>query len=227
MSKRKYMVSAALILLVILSACTSLSLPFASTSANPTSAANTTQSVIASKLGPGILSLEGTSQAITAEQASNLLFLWKGVKCLAANQNSSKIELAALYTQIEQSLTADQVQAISQLGLTQTELSALQAKFGAQLAQGGAPTGATTKSSSSSSSQSSGGFDGGPGGGPMGGGPGGSDMAILSGNASQISSTTATQTTPKTTPATPAKAAVDFNAIFADAIISLLQQRAG
>jgi hypothetical protein len=226
--KKKVFISAVFILMAALSACSSISLPLSTASATP--AASSTQSAITTTLGAGILKLEGSAQAITASQASNLLFLWKGVKVLTADQTSSKIELAALYTQIEDALTAEQKQAIEQLNFSQSDLMALQQTLGATQVKFNASSSSTsssTKSSSSSSSQAN--FGGGPGGGGPGGG---SDIQnVINGSSSSsgvpstTSSTTSATKSSSSTAKSAAKISVDYNALFADSVIALLQQR--
>ena len=55
----------------------------------------------ATKLALGTLKLEGTSQAVTAAQASELLTLWQGYKSLDNSDTSSQVELDALVKQIQ------------------------------------------------------------------------------------------------------------------------------
>lgn len=52
----------------------------------------------ATKLALGTLKLEGTSQAVTAAQAAELLTLWEGYKSLSNSNTSSQVELDALVT---------------------------------------------------------------------------------------------------------------------------------
>jgi hypothetical protein len=73
----------------------------------------------------GTLKLEGTPQAVTSEQAAQLLTLWKAVRSLAESDTTSDVEMEALTRQIEASMTADQRQAIEALELTQEDVMAL------------------------------------------------------------------------------------------------------
>ncbi len=65
------------------------------TSGSPSEAAPQTQATdltdvsIESKLGVGILELEGTDLAVTADQANELLLLWKAVKSLNSDDAAS------------------------------------------------------------------------------------------------------------------------------------------
>ena len=48
----------------------------------------------------GTLKLEDTDQAITADQASELLVLWKAMRVLSSSDTTSQAELDALFQQI-------------------------------------------------------------------------------------------------------------------------------
>ncbi|MFZ2096194.1 MAG: hypothetical protein WAV05_06095 [Anaerolineales bacterium] len=77
----------------------------------------------ATKLALGTLRLEGTSQAVTAEQASELLTLWEGYQSLSDSDTSSQVELDALMKQIEAAMTTDQIKAIEAMDLTDQSVS--------------------------------------------------------------------------------------------------------
>jgi hypothetical protein len=175
------------------------------------------------KLAVGTLKLENTPQAVTAEQAKELLLLWKAVKSLSASTTTASEETAALYQQIQDTMTAEQLQAIQSFSLTQEDISALMKQY--QLS--GRQTTTTTKTSGSSSSSSSQSAQaGGPGGEMMGGGMPGGGMggemgAIMGGgqpNSQSSSQSTKSSTTVKTT-------TVNTNLIFADAVIQILKER--
>lgn len=175
------------------------------------------------KLAVGTLKLEKTPQAVTAEQAKDLLLLWKAVKSLSASTTTAPEETTALYQQIQDTMTAEQLQAIQSLSLTQEDISALMKQY--QLS--GRQTTTTTKNTGSSSSQSAqAGGAGGPGGEMMGGGMPGGGMggemgAIMGGgqpNSQSSSQSTKSSTTLKTT-------TVNTNMIFADAVIQILKER--
>ncbi|MHC1783211.1 MAG: hypothetical protein AB9891_10745 [Anaerolineaceae bacterium] len=124
------------------------------------------------KLGIGTLKLEGTDLAVTSEQAKTLLPLWKALKSLSSDTNTTAEEINALNRQIEESMTADQIQAIQNLTWTSDEMSLLVQKFGSMQANA-QPASTET---ASNARQNNGGPGGGPGGGmggpPMGGGGG-------------------------------------------------------
>ena len=152
-------------------------------------AANVNQSATTSKtksfagqaeLIVGILKLEGTDQAVTTMQASELLPLWEVMKVLANSDTSAQVEIDAAVSQIKETLTPSQLQTIANMKLTEQDISVFEQ---------GLNTAVQSSSKSSSSSNSSGGF-----GGPDGGGPGGDELGGIVVGVSQ-SSTSSTLTT--------------------------------
>ncbi len=102
------------------------------------------------KLAVGVLELEGSDLAITPAQAKELLPLWKAVKSLSKDSNTTSDEMAALYVQIEGVLTASQVQAIEKLDLSTGDLTALVQKYEAQISVSSSSTTTTTSQSAQS-----------------------------------------------------------------------------
>jgi hypothetical protein len=185
----------------------------AQTAQNP-GAPNPANQPIEGKLAMGTLKLEGSAQAITAEQAKNLLPLWKAVKALTASSTASTDEMNALYTQIQEAMTADQVAAIKALTLAPADMQALMQQYNIQSPQGG-PSQSTTRTANSANQNGAPGAGGPPGGAPPdGGGPGGG----LPGGA---------QTTPHAgqTPRAQ-RAGGGMNTLFVDPLITLLDARA-
>ena len=212
MFKKSAIISIFLVLLVMLSACGSSA---ATVSSSAQSQQVTPSSLtLQNKLGLGILKLQGTSLAVTAGQANTLLPLWKAVKVLSTNNITSPAEMTALYQQIEDSLTSNQLQAIKNLSLTQAELNTLIQQQGSSTA---------TKSSSSSSSTSSSvqsqsggaGLDGGI---PFTGGS--SDISAIIGQTTSSTTTTKTSTVKSST-----SSASQLNVVFANSVITLLQKQ--
>ncbi len=109
---------------------------------------------VSSQLALGTLELEGTEEAVTADQAATLLPLWQALQ----GGVTVEAEVNAVLAQIERTMTTEQLQAIAAMQLTQKDIAAWAEEN--QLAMPG--------------------FDGGPGrgqgGGPGGGQGGGSDM---------------------------------------------------
>jgi len=138
-------------------------------------ASATSISTVQSKLAAGTLKLEGTNLAVTAEQAKELLPLWKAVKTLSGSDTISQEEIQALYDQIQETMSADQVQSISQMSLTQEDLTALMANLGIDMSASATGSGMTEEqraariATAQSKYSGSGGFPGGMSGGPPGG----------------------------------------------------------
>ncbi len=78
----------------------------------------------------GTMKLEGTSNAVTADQAAKLLPLWQATQSDAI-QNPTEIN--AVYKQIENTMTPAQMQAIAVLKLTRTELQSWAQSQGIQM----------------------------------------------------------------------------------------------
>lgn len=195
------------------------------------------------KLAAGTLKLEGSDQAVTAEQAKELLPLWKAVKTLSTSDTASQLEIEAVYQQIQDTLTADQLASIEALDLSGSNLQQLMSDLGiefgnpadtgltdsqratriaelrasGQFAQGGGPGGAP------------GGADGAPSGGfqrPSGGGGGfatGGNFPPDGAGAGAVPGTTGTQTAPRAG----GRGGFGMSQIFIDPLIKLLTTRAG
>jgi len=93
----------------------------------------------------GTFRLESTEQAVTAEQAKELLPLWKAYRSLSGSSSSSTVELQALVKQIQGTMAEEQVTAIAAMGLTAEDLNTVAQE------QGVDATASVQQSSSSSS----------------------------------------------------------------------------
>jgi hypothetical protein len=165
---------------------------------------------IDSVVGIGILKLEGTDQAIDADKAAELLPLFRALKSLSTNSNTAVDEITALNKQIKNSLTADQLTAITNLKLTISDVRTMMVANGLQT------SGPSSNSSSSSSSQGNREF-GGPGGGFF--------MGV--GNGTSGNSSSSVQATPNAAAAMniSRKTAGGYNLTFADVVIKLLESK--
>ena len=105
----------------------------------------------------GTLKLEGTAQAVTAEQAAELLPLWQTMQVLSDSDTAADQEKEALIAQIQETMTAEQMQAITAMNLTREDMASIMQEQG--MAMGSQS--ADTQSGNSSST----GRDFGPGGG--------------------------------------------------------------
>lgn len=82
------------------------------------------------QLALGTLKLEGTANAVTAEQAKALLPLWQAIVALSGTTTTAEAELTAVQNQIAAALQPAQLQAIGALQLTTTQLNAFYAEKG-------------------------------------------------------------------------------------------------
>ena len=87
-------------------------------------------------LALGILRLEETTAPVNAEQAPTLLMLWQGLVNLTNSGTSAEAEVTALLTQIESTLTPEQIQLINEMKLTQTDTQAWAQENGLTLGTG-------------------------------------------------------------------------------------------
>ena len=106
----------------------------------PTSPASTYLNVeysdaanIRSQLAYGTLKLADTSNAISPEQAKTLIPLWQAIIALSGDTTTATEELTAVQDQITAALTAEQLQAIAGMQITNTELSVFYAEYGVVL----------------------------------------------------------------------------------------------
>ena len=126
----------------------------------------------------GTLRLDETENAVTAEQAQELLPLWQTMQVLSESATAAQQEIDALAEQIQETMTAEQRQAITDMNLTREDMMSVLQEQG--LASGGVPAGGNQNGGGGFGP---GGFPGGvppqgefPGGGPGGGGGQGSGL---------------------------------------------------
>jgi len=112
-----------ILLLLALTACGASSATGGAGSTTPSDAAAPALST-AQTLLLGTLKLEGTGQAVTAEQAADLLPLWKVYDELLTRDNAAQAEFDALAGQIQGTMTSDQLKAITAMNLTQQDMAA-------------------------------------------------------------------------------------------------------
>jgi len=167
---KKITVTIFAILVLTLTACGSNTSNAQQFSQDQNSTATTAELPLASKLVIGSLKLEDTDNAITAEQATELLPLWQVYQQLSTSDTAAQEEITALMEQIQETMTADQMKAINAMNLTPQDMFTVMQEQGIQF-------GGNRQQDQSSNQQNSGGGFGPPGGGdfvrPEGGGPGG------------------------------------------------------
>ena len=181
---------------ILLTACTS---PLTGILPGATQASN---ELTDTQLAVGTLKLEGTEQDISAEQARELLVLWYVYSDLSQSDIAAQEEVDGLLTQVQENMTAEQIQAITDMEISQQDISSA--------AQGSAKT---TDSSSNTASADEGEMS--P---PDGGMTGGMDMpADMSGTGSTVSASQ--QAAPSADSSTEVPSAV------VDALIEFLEKK--
>ena len=85
------------------------------------------------QLAFGIMQLDGTPNAVMPEQAGRLVPLWQAVIALSGDTTTAEEELTAVQDQIVETLSAEQLQSIAAMQITNTELNAFYAEYGITL----------------------------------------------------------------------------------------------
>jgi hypothetical protein len=202
MNKKIFWITLALFTL-ILTACASTA---GTTGTAPSGEGTADELPVQTKLILGTINLEETDNAITAEQAKELIPMFYVLQDLNESDTAAQEEIDGLVNQIQETMTAEQVQAIDDMSLTRRDMFAI--------TQGGS----ARSSASGASSATSAGGGGGAGGPPeMGGMPGG----MPGGGA--VSSTGTTSASSDTS-AAPVMDTSAPSALF-DSVIELLQKK--
>jgi len=171
------------------------------------------------RLAVGTLKLEGTDQAVTSAQAAELVTLWQAYQSLSANDTTAQAELDALVTQIQGTLTSQQLQAIQSMQLTSQSVAE---EIQSLSANASVDSSSSAQTKSTSEQITSGNASGGPGDPGMGGMPGG-DASITMGDPSVG---TSVQSTPAaTSQAQSSSQAAQVNPILLKALINLLETK--
>jgi hypothetical protein len=93
-------------------------------------------SSLALQLALGTFKLEETELAITSERASELLPLWKAARSLGQSENVSEVEVNAVYNQIQEVLSAEQMGAIIAMQLSFEDMQSVGEEYGFELVRG-------------------------------------------------------------------------------------------
>ena len=80
----------------------------------------------------GTLQLQEGETAVTREQAAELIPLWKAVRTLSSSDTAAQAELEALMDQVQETMTAEQLEAIAARQLTQEDLFRVVQELGIQ-----------------------------------------------------------------------------------------------
>ena len=127
------------------------------------------------KLMLGTVKLDETDYAVEAEQASQLLPLWKALRSLSESDTTAQAEIDALVAQIEESMTPEQTDTLESMNLTMEDMASVMETLGIENGFGGRFGEMTPEMQATmEAARESGDFPaGGPGGEFPGGGPGG------------------------------------------------------
>jgi len=139
MIKKASFIFAAVFAIFVLAACSgSAAKANSSTTQSSNNPSNTSggSASLEDRLAPGILRLEGTNLAVTAQQAQQLLPLWQQVQTLTASGTAQASDYTAVYQQIESALTTDQVNAIQAMTFNQSDIQTLITTLGIQVTPG-------------------------------------------------------------------------------------------
>jgi hypothetical protein len=150
------------LLILILSACSS-----AANGRDPTLAsqngATTGELPAATQLILGTFKLDETENAVTTEQASELLPLWQTLQVLSESDTAAAQETEALITQIQETMTAAQMQAITDMNLSREDMMTVMQEQG--MAMGAGPTTSSNGTTQNGNSSNNSGNNFGAGGG--------------------------------------------------------------
>ena len=167
-----------LILTLTLTACGSRTSNFSARPSGTQSGAATGELSAALQVAIGTIKLDKTANEITKDQAAELLPLWETLQVLDSSDTAANQEKEALIQQIQETMTKDQMQAITSMNLTRQDMFSMLQTQGATLqgTQNGSTQSGTTRNTNPGGFVSGGGgFAGGPppdGGGFPSGGPG-------------------------------------------------------
>jgi len=222
---KKTIIPVLLVLVLLLSACSTVSNSKSSITGNSLSDST--------KLILGILKLEDTDQAVTKEQATKLLPRWQLYQQLSISGTAAQEEYDAVLSDIKTAMTSAQLSTIDEMNLTQQDVTAVVSKqnvsqMSTSSSQQSSASGtrsssnSSSKSSTSSSRSSSSGTAGGPPGGNIG------DMPIDMGGGPVTTSSSSSfnqSTTTKTSTTTTTKITDMTTTILLNALIKLLESK--
>ena len=164
----------------------------------------------------GTFKLEDTTLEVTSAQTATLLPLWETLESLASSNTAASQEVDAVVSQIESSMTAQQISSITAMKLTQSDLAATAVNTGAA----STTTSSTSTTKTSSAQQQAGAPSGGnPPSEVSGGVPGGTDVQAISQTQTGTSSSAAIMPSAVTTS--------QVSPAMIKAVVELLQTKIG
>ncbi|MFV1860093.1 MAG: hypothetical protein ACC647_12180, partial [Anaerolineales bacterium] len=78
----------------------------------------------------GTLQLETTDLAVDADQAAELIPLWKALRSLSNSDTAAEAEIEAVINQIQETMTAEQIEAIAALDLSSEDVRTIIQELG-------------------------------------------------------------------------------------------------
>ena len=92
------------------------------------------------QLSAGTIKLEGTDLAVDAAQAADLIPLWQVLNSLNESGTAAPEETDALVVQIQETMTAEQINAIAAMQLTLEDIGAVMQEYGLTSGMGSGET---------------------------------------------------------------------------------------
>jgi hypothetical protein len=137
--KKWMLVSIVIGMLLALTAC-------GSTQSSSASATATNTLSLEEQLLVGTIKLEATGLAVSADQANELLPLWETLQSMASSGTGAQQEIDAVVSQIESTMSPEQISSITAMNLTRLDLMAAATDTGTSLTA--SSTAITTNASS-------------------------------------------------------------------------------
>jgi hypothetical protein len=129
--KAPLLISILVLFSLVLVACSSKNNPSNSTGSTGTDGTNDSTTLTqVNKLLVGTLKLDGTDQAVTADEAAQLLPLWQAYRSLSNSQTAAQAEVNGLLNQIEASMSSTQLSTIDAMNLTNNDMLQLVQSMG-------------------------------------------------------------------------------------------------
>lgn len=126
---------------------------------------------VQSQLIVGTLKLADTDFPVDATEATALVPLWQAVQSLSQSDTTATVELDAVLKQIQETMRAEQLQAIADMQLTGADLQTTMQEAGIGFRPAGFGQGSDGQNSGPTGGRTGGGFAGGPPEGGFAGGP--------------------------------------------------------
>jgi uncharacterized protein YceK len=118
---RVFLIGAIIFVILVSTGCGSIG-----STSNPSTTSSSTEKTSSdqvSELAVGLLHLEGTDQAVDKKLATQLLPYWQLLEELNASESTASQEISAVLEKIQTTMTAEQMNAIQNLNLTQNDIA--------------------------------------------------------------------------------------------------------